>query len=55
MLHLIAHALSLQEIVNMIVGALHHHGTTNMNVDQAGQHRAWVETRHWLITIRWKG
>lgn len=51
----IFHALSIQYLVDIIMHALHQHGVRHLNIDQSGAHRAWVETRHWLITIRWKG
>lgn len=51
----IFHALTIQHIVAIIMHALHLHGVRHLNADGGGAHRAWIETRHWLITIRWKG
>lgn len=51
----IAHILGIQVLVDLIVHALHLHGVRHLNVDGGGAHHAWIETRHWLIAIRWKG
>lgn len=51
----IFHALSVVQIVDWIVHMLHAHGTTNLNADVASSHHGIVETRHWIIHIRWKG
>lgn len=49
----IMHATALYDIVAWIVHALHLHGVTNVQADVDDvRHRAWIETRHWIITIR---
>lgn len=54
MLAAIAHVLTIESLLNAILHALHIRGVSHVNVDAHGAHRGWVETRHWLITIRWK-
>lgn len=49
----VGHFLSLEAIVKAIVHALHLRGVTNLNSDFGrGGHRAWIETAHWIITVR---
>ena len=55
MISVLAHVISLTQIIDLIVHALHLHGVRHLNVDSSGRHLAYVETHHWLITIRWKG
>ena len=53
---LLAHILTLSAIIDAITHALHIRlGVKHLNVDASGGHRAWIETRHWMIAIRWKG
>jgi hypothetical protein len=51
----ISHVLSITTIIDILMHALHLHGVRHLNVDAAGAHRAWIETHHWMIVIRWKG
>jgi hypothetical protein len=49
----IFHALTLDQIVLTIVHALQHAGVSHLNADRgSGGHRAWIETAHWIITVR---
>lgn len=52
----IMHMTGLLDLVSWITHALHLHGITNVQVDaDTVRHRAWIETRHWIITIRPRG
>jgi hypothetical protein len=52
----IAHATALLDLVNWIAKALHLHGVTNVQIDvDSVRQRAWIELRHWIITIRPRG
>lgn len=49
----LSHVTTLVDLVQWFVKALHMHGVVNVNVDvDSVRDRAWIETRHWIITIR---
>lgn len=49
---LIPHMTTLFELVHWLQHALYQHGVSNVNVDvDSTHHRAWLETRHWIVTI----